>query len=164
MIPYLAQEKVETIMVFMRGNYIFVQPGMKCFEVSSNFTNYLELGIRGTTKYYLEAKIENDEFRISGTLLDGNSNELCRLKDNFIEVSKGCQKDMTQAGYRIRDKHGSLVFEIRIEQNAVCHLSGTIYGDNPGELIAKDREGGFVILKGPAILGKSGNAIGIKIG
>ena len=31
--------------VFMRGNYIFVEPGRKCFEVSSNFTNYLELGI-----------------------------------------------------------------------------------------------------------------------
>jgi len=46
--------------VFMRGNYIFVEPGRKCFEVSSNFTNYLELGIQGITKYYLEAKIEND--------------------------------------------------------------------------------------------------------
>ena len=36
--------------VFMRGNYIFVEPGRKCFEVSSNFTNYLELGIQGITK------------------------------------------------------------------------------------------------------------------
>ena len=51
--------------VFMRGNYIFVEPGRKCFEVSSNFTNYLELGIQGITKDYLEAKIENDYMKNS---------------------------------------------------------------------------------------------------
>jgi hypothetical protein len=148
--------------VFMRGNYIFVERGRKCFEVSSNFTNYLELGIRGITKYYLEAKIENDEFKISGILLNKNGEVLCRLKDNFIEASKDCNKEMTPYGYRIKDRYGNPVFEIHVENDLVCHLKGTIYGDSGG-IVAQDKEGEFIILKGPAIIGRSGNAIGIKL-
>lgn len=148
--------------VFMRGNYIFVEPGHKCFEVSSNFTNHLELGIQGITKYYLEAKIENDEFKISGTLLDKDGEILCRLKDNFIEASRGCNKEMTQYGYRIKDKDGKLVLEIQVENDLICHLKGTIYGES-GEIVAQDKKGEFIIFKGPAIIGKSGNAIGIKL-
>jgi len=148
--------------VFMRGNYIFVEPGRKCFEVSSNVTNYLELGIQGITKYYLEAKIENNEFKISGTLLNKNGELLCRLKDNFIQASKDCNKEMTSNGYRIKDRDGNLVFEIQVENDLICHLKGTIYGESK-EVVAQDREGEFIILKGPAIIGKSGNAIGIKL-
>ena len=148
--------------VFMKGNYIFVEPKQKCFEVSSNFTNYLELGIRGITKYYLEAKIENDEFKISGILLDKSGEVLCRLKDNFIDESKGCNKEMTKHGYRIKDKDGNLAFEIHVENDLICHLKGTIFGES-GEIVAQEREGEFIILKGPGIIGKSGNAIGIKI-
>jgi len=148
--------------VFMKGNYIFVEPGHKCFEVSSNFTNYLELGIQGITKYYLEAKIENDEFKISGILLDKNGELLCRLKDNFVEAPEYCSKEMTPDGYRIKDKDGNVVFEIHVENDLICHLRGTIYGDS-GEIVAQDKEGEFIILKGPAIIGKSGNAIGIKL-
>ena len=148
--------------VFMKGNYIFVEPKQKCFEVSSNFTNYLELGIRGITKYYLEAKIENDEFKISGILLDKSGEVLCRLKDNFIDESKGCNKEMTEHGYRIKNKDGNLAFEIHVENDLICHLKGTIFGES-GEIVAQEREGEFIILKGPGIIGKSGNAIGIKI-
>ena len=148
--------------VFMRGNYIFVQRGQKCFEVSSNFANYLELGIQGITKHYLEAKIEGDEFKISGTLLDKNGEVLCHLRDNFIEASRGCNKEMTPYGYRIRDKDGNLIFEIRVEKDLICHLKGIVFGDS-GEIVAQDKEGEFIILKGPAILGKSGSAIGIKL-
>lgn len=146
----------------MKGNYIFVQPGNKCFEVSSNFTNYLELGIRGITKYYLETKIEDEEFIISGILLDNNGEILCRLNDNFIESSEGCNKEMTQYGYRIKDNDGNIVFEIQVKNDFICHLRGIIYGES-GEIIAQDREGEFIILKGPAIIGKSGNSIGIKL-
>lgn len=148
--------------VFMKGNYIFVEPKQKCFEVSSNFTNYLELGIRGITKYYLEAKIGNDEFKISGILLDKSGEVLCRLKDNFIDESKGCNKEMTVHGYRIKNKDGNLAFEIHVENDLICHLKGTIFGES-GEIVAQEREGEFIILKGPGIIGKSGNAIGIKI-
>lgn len=149
--------------VFMKGNYIFVDPQHKRFEVSSNFTNYLELGVQGITKYYLEAKIQDDEFNISGTMLDKNGAVICRLIDNFIDASKPCNKEMTIYGYRIRDSGGNLVFEIQVENGLICHLKGTIYGDK-GEIIAQDREGEFIVVKGPAIIGKSGNAIGIKLG
>ena len=113
--------------VFMKGNYIFVGPGRKCFEVSSNFTNYLELGILGINKHYLEAKIENNEFKISGILLDKNWKVICSLKDNFIEASENCNNEMTPYGYRIKDKGGNLVFEIQVENDLICHLKGNIY-------------------------------------
>ena len=148
--------------VFMKGNYIFVERGRKCFEIASNFTNYLELGTQEITPYYLEARIEEEEFKVSGTLLDKNGEILCRLKDNFIEASKDCNKEMTQTGYRIRNKEGILIFEIHVENDLICRLKGTIYGAS-GEIVAQDREGEFIILKGPAILGKSGSSIGIKL-
>ena len=148
--------------IFMKGNYFFVSPGSKCFEVASNFTNYIELGIRGITKYYLEGKIEDYEFKIAGKFLDKNGKDLCHLKDNFVETSENCNKDMTRYGYRIRDKDGNLVFEIQVEKERICHLKGDIYGES-GEIIAQDRKEEFIILKGPAIIGKSGNAIGMKI-
>jgi hypothetical protein len=148
--------------IFMKGSFFFVEPGQKCFEISSNYTNYLEIGVQGTTRYYLEAKIENDEFRISGTLLDKAGGVLCRLENNFIETSEGCSKEMTKYGYRIRDNEGRQIFEIQTEKDLVCHLRGTIYGD-AGETVAQDREGSFVILRGPAIIGKSGNSVGIRL-
>lgn len=151
--------------VIMRGNYIFVEPGQKCFQISSNYTNYLELGIREITNYYLEAKIGEDEFKVSGILLDKNGEVSCLIKNNFIEPIKGkeCNKEMTQYGYRIKDKEGNLIFEIQVEKDIVCHLKGIIYGST-GEIIAEDRGDDFIILKAPAIIGKSGNAIGIKLG
>jgi hypothetical protein len=148
--------------IVMKGCYFFVQPGQKRFEISSNFANYLELGIQSITSYYLEAKIENDEFKISGTLLDRNGRVLCSLENNFIETSRGCSKEMTRYGYRIKNNEGDRIFEIRVEDN-VCHLEGTIYSDL-GEIIAQGKEGKFVILKGPAIIGKSNGSIGLKIG
>lgn len=69
---------------------------------------------------------------------------------------------MTSQGYRIKNKNGNTVFEIRAENDLVCHLKGTIYGKS-GEIIVQDKKGDFIILKGPAIIGKSGNAIGIKL-
>jgi len=162
MMTYSNEEEVLCRMpIVMIGSYFFVQPGQKCFEISSNFTNYLELGIQKITPYYLEAKIESDEHRISGTLLDRNGKTLCSLKDNFIETSKGCSKEMTRKGYRIKDREGNRIFEIRVEDN-ICHLEGTIYSDS-GETVAQDTDDKFVILKGPAIVGKGNGSIGLKI-
>ena len=64
--------------------------------------------------------------------------------------------------YDQRDRDGNLIFEIQVENDLICHVKGTIYGDS-GKTIAQDREGEFVILKGPAIIGKSDTAIGIKL-
>lgn len=149
--------------VVMGGNYIFVQPGEKCFEVSTNYTNYIELGVREVTPYYLEARVEENEFKISGTLLDKSGHLLCIIRDNFIEASGGCGKEMTTSGYRIKDVSANTVFEIQAEDDLVCHLKGTIFGEL-GEVVAKDEGGAFLIFKGPAIIGKSGMSIGIRIG
>jgi hypothetical protein len=146
----------------MKGNYIFVEQDKKCFKVSSNFTNYLELGIKGITKHYLEAKIEKDEFLISGILLDKKGDILCRLKDNFIEASNDYIKEMTRFGYRIKNQANDILFEIQANEN-ICSLKGKLYGES-GELIAEDKDDDFIVWKGPAIIGKSGNAIGIKLG
>ena len=148
--------------IIMRGCYFFVGPNNRRFQVSSNFTNYLELGINGITKYYLEAKIVNEEFLVVGTLLDKEGNTLCIMEDSFIKSSEKFIKEMTAHGYRILDENHNVIFEIQAMADLICHLKGTIYGDH-GEIIAKDMGEDFIILKGPAILGKSGNSIGMKI-
>jgi len=145
----------------MRGSYFFVRPGQKRFEISSNFTNYLEIGIQGVTEYYLEAKVENDEFKISGTLLNPSGQVLCNINQNFIETSLGCIKEMTPNGYRIKDNDKNQVFEIRVENN-ICHLKGAIYSES-GEIVAREQEDSFLIFRGPAIIGKSNGSIGIKL-
>ena len=147
--------------IVIRGSYFFVKPRQKRYEIASNFSNYIEIGERGITPYYLEAKIENDAFKISGTLLDATGEVLCTLENNFISTSRDCTKEMTKFGYRIKNKQGTRMFEIRAENN-VCHLEGAIYSSS-GEIIAQSKEGVFVILKGPAIIGKSNGRIGIRI-
>jgi len=147
--------------IVIRGSYFFVTPSQKRYEIASNFSNYIEIGERGITPYYIEAKIENDEFKISGTLLDADGEVLCTLKDNFISASKSCTKEMTKFGYRIKNSQGTKIFEIRAQDN-VCHLEGIIYSSS-GEIVAQSKDGLFVILKGPAIIGKSNGSIGMKI-
>ena len=148
--------------IVIRGSYFFVTPSQKRYEIASNFSNYIEIGELGITPYYLEAKIVNDEFKISGTLLDINGKILCTLKDNFISISVGCIKEMNQFGYRIKNIQGDRILEIRA-QNNICHLEGSIYSST-GEIVAQSKDGLFVILKGPAIIGKSNGSIGMKIG
>jgi len=147
--------------IVIRGSYFFVTPYQKRYEIASNFSNYIEIGERGITPYYLEAIIENNEFKISGTLLDATGEVLCTLENNFISTSRDCTKEMTQFGYRIKNKQGTRIFEIRAE-NIICHLEGVIYSSS-GEIIAQSKENVFVILKGPAIIGKSNGSIGFKI-
>src|SRR4030042_484306 len=159
---YELEEVVLKMPMFIKDSYFFVRPDQKRYEIASNYANYIELGIAGVTPYYLEAKIENDEFKISGVLLNATGEVLCQLKDNFVITSAECTKEMTIYGYRIKNSQGSKIFEIRVENN-VCHLEGTIYSIS-GEIAAVGKEGTFVIIKGPAIVGKLNNSIGLKIG
>src|SRR3990170_7024734 len=144
--------------MFIKNSYFFVKPNQKRYEIASNYANYIELGIAGVTPHYLEAKIEKDEFKISGTLLTASGEILCQLKDNFVKGALGCAKEMTVYGYRIKDSQGNKIFEIRVEDD-ICHLEGTIYS-NSGEIVAQGKGGTFVIIKGPAIIGKLNNSIG----
>ncbi len=148
--------------MFITGSYFFVRPDQKRYEISSNFANYLELGTKSITPYYLEARIENDEFKISGRLLGTIGEVLCELKDNFIQATTNCTKEMTAYGYRIKNAQQNMIFEIRVE-GQICHLQGIIYSSS-GEIIAKGNETTFVILKGPATIGKINNSVGLRIG
>ena len=145
----------------MTDNYIFVRPGEKAFRVASNFTNYLELGAQGITSYYLEAKVENDEFVINATLLDAQGRSSCRIVNNFPQNPE-CRKEMTPSGYRIVDDVGQPLLEIEA-QTSVCHLRGTIYNASGG-IVAQDEKDDFLVYHGPAILGKSSSgALGIVL-
>ena len=145
----------------MRGNYIFVRGGEKMFKVASNFTNYVELGVRGVTPYYLEARIEGDEFLVNATLLDRNGKIACQVANSFPEGAE-CRKDMTPQGYLIRDRSGDVLLGMEVS-GKVCLLRGTIYGAD-GDVVAQDRADDFLVFRGPAVLGKSGRACGIVLG
>jgi hypothetical protein len=144
----------------MSGNYIFVQRGRKAFKVASNFMNYLELGAQGLTGYYIEARVENDEFLINAILLSPRGEVCCSIVNNFPK-QPNCRKEMTPTGYRIVDGSDQLLFGIDVV-GSVCRLRGTIY-DGSGGIVAQDKGDDFLVFHGPAILGKSGNSLGIVL-
>lgn len=146
--------------VAIKNSYIFVEPGRKAFKVASNFTNYIELGIKEITEYYLEAKIENDSFVINAILLDSHGKSACRVVNNFPDRSN-CRKEMTRNGYLIFSPSGELILGIEV-QGAVCFLKGTIY-DSKGRIVATEKENDFLIFQGPAVIGKIGSSLGIVL-
>ena len=146
--------------VTLSGNYVFAQRGEKAFKVASNFTNYIELGAKGITHYYLEGKIEGDEFVINATLLDAQGKASCNIVNNF-PLGSDCTKDMTPNGYRIQSETGELILSIEVDDK-ICLLRGTIY-DSVGGIVAKYQDEDFLVFQGPAVLGKSGSARGIVL-
>lgn len=144
--------------VLMKDSYIFVQPGQKAFKIASNFTNYLEIGAKGITDFYLEAKVENDEFIFNAIIYDPKSKEYCRIINNFPEKSE-FRKEMTLYGYNIFSKTGELLFGIEAQEE-ICYLKGKIYSAN-GEVVAEGKDNDYLIYRGPATIGKLGNSRGI---
>jgi hypothetical protein len=151
--------------IFLRGNYIFTSPGQKAFLVSSNYVNYVELGRKGIADYYLEAKIENDEFVISGRLYDSHGNFICALRGNHLEeMQRKCKivYDEQGRGYKVIDDDQKVLMELYLRDENTCIIKGEIY-DNSGKLVAKGNGENFLIFKGPAVLGKKNGALGIVI-
>lgn len=146
--------------VVVTGNYIFVQPGQKCFRVASNFTNYLQLGVKRVTEYYLEGRIDAGEFLINATLLDATGRKACQVVNNFPSGS-GCRRQMTPNGYRILTASGELLLGIELNGH-ICSLKGSIY-DGSGGIVAKDQGDDFLMFRGPAVLGKSNGSLGIVL-
>ena len=149
--------------VVMRGNYFFVTPGQKCYKISSNFTNYFQIGIRNVTSYYLEAKIAENEFVVSGKLLNSDGKLACSIENNYVSETENVVKEMTSSGYRLKHKDGDVFFEITVTSENVCLLKGKVFDEN-GQVVAEDKNEDFLVYRGPAIVGKSGNTIGLKIG
>lgn len=144
----------------IRGSYLFVQPGQKALKVASNYTNYLELGINGITEYYLEAKVDNNDFLINAVLLDSQGKFSCKVVNNFPEKSE-CRREMTPLGYRILSATGELLLGIEAH-GELCSLKGTIY-DSRGAIVAQEKDDDFLIFHGPAVLGKLGTSLGIVL-
>lgn len=145
----------------IRGNWLFVRQGEPHYFVASNYTNYLELGSRGETEYYLEARIEGGEFLVDADLPYPDSNEVCRIRDNFPETD--CEKERTGDGYQILTPEEEPFFGIRRVRENRCLIRGTVY-DGEGEIVAEENGEDFLVHRGPAVLGKSGQARGIVIG
>lgn len=149
--------------IHMAGNYMFVRPDQKHFIVASNFTNYFEIGDKSSTQYYLEARVEDDEFLVNGRLYVPGCEDWCEIADN-LPTGGPCAKTVLQNGYRVEDSNGDLILEILVSQNGLqCNISGTVYDEN-GTVVADGGSNGFDIHHGPAVIGKSGSARGIVIG
>lgn len=146
--------------VVMKDNYIFVRPGQKCYRVASNFTNYLEVGVKGVTTYYLEARIADDQFLINASLLDSSGKKACEIVNSFPEGA-ACRREMTPHGYRIVSQSADLLLGIEAKDD-VCSLKGTIY-DGSGGTVAQDQDDDFLIYRGPAVLGRSNGSRGIVL-
>ena len=145
----------------MSGNYIFAGPNDRCYKVASNFTNYLELGLPDSGDYYLEARIDEGDFKINARLWDTASGEQILVKDNFPTGMRGVTRDDLPNGYLIKDSGGVLILGIAVEGNLV--RSGGAVRSKDGALIAEDKADDFLIHRGPAVLGKEGSARGIVI-
>lgn len=149
--------------IHMSGNYIFVGPGQKHYVVASNFTNYFEIGTRSVTAYYLEGRIENNEFIVNGRLFVPGCNDWCEIRNN-MPTGGLCTKIVTPHGYRIDDSSGNTILELSAPPNGLqCIVSGKIFDSN-GEIVAAGDSAGLNINRGPAVIGKSGNARGIVVG
>ena len=142
------------------GNYVFVRPGQKAFKIASNYTNYVKLGIKGVTPYYLEGKVESDEFVINALLLDRNGKAVCEIVNNFPQ-GQGCRRRITPQGYVVEDEQGNPLLEIKVVEN-LCLLKGTLYGPD-GEIVARDSNDDFLVYHGPLVLGKSGGSLGLVV-
>lgn len=147
--------------VVMKDNYIFVRPGEKAFKVASNYTNYLEVGQLGVTNYYIEARVEGEEFLINASFPEPYSEQLVEVVDNVPQSSELTRKILTN-GYRIEDPNGRLVLGLEVLEKDVCVIRGAVYDSN-GEIVAESRDDDFVIHHGPAVIGKSGEARGIVL-
>jgi hypothetical protein len=149
----------------MRGNYIFTGPGQKAFLASSNFVNYVELGKKGVTKYYLEAKIVGEEFVVSGILYNSKGTFLCKLINNHLEdMQRKCEMvfDKEMKGYKVLDENKEVIIELFLKDKNTCILRGSFY-DEKGNLLATGSGEDLLIFKGPAILGKSNGSLGIVL-
>jgi len=152
--------------VRLSNNYIFVKPGQKAFLAASNYVNYLELGRKGLNDHYLKAEIKDDEFVVSGKLYDEKGTALCTIRENNLEdMASKCKLNwLRNGGYEvIHEERGQLLkIATMPEQSNICILQGKFY-DSKGNLIAEGNDQDFVIYKGPAVLGKSGSALGIVL-
>jgi len=153
--------------IHMRGNYLFVSPGEPCFLVSSNYTNYLELGRPGTDDFFLVAYIQEKQHLIDAALFNSEGKPECRIAQNHIDTvfaGDWTVRPIIQGGFFVADSKANILAKVSlIENGEVCLIEGNFY-NRAREIVAKGDEKDFLIFKGPAVIGKSGLSRGIVIG
>ncbi|HXK34171.1 MAG TPA: hypothetical protein VNM91_09185 [Dehalococcoidia bacterium] len=148
----------------LRNNYFFVRPGQPALLVSSNFTNYLEIGNPTGPGFYLIAQVEDGEFVVSGRLFDSMGRRVCEIDRNHARTSEAVIEYLKPGGYEVRWRDGDLVFALQrsAENPHVGVLRGRFYNER-GELVAEGDESDFRLYRGPAIVGKSNGTYGLVI-
>lgn len=150
----------------MRNNYLFVNPGEPCFLVSSNYTNYLEIGSPGSQDFYLIASVQDGQHTIDASLFNEKGKFLCRVVRNHlqdIEEGEWKIKVRPDGGFAISNGNGSSLMSVLLDENGVCRITGKFF-DKKGTLVAEGDGSDLRIYRGPAVLGKSGAMRGIVIG
>src|SRR5438309_3761880 len=151
--------------IHMRGNYIFVAPGEPCFLVSSDYTNYLEIGRPGLDDFFLIAYIQEKHHFIDAALFGNNGKPVCRVARNHLdELFEGDWEVKTRVdgGFAVVNSDDRNLMNLRLLNGGICLIEGKFYNKS-GELVASGNDQDFLIFKGPAVIGKSGLAKGIVI-
>lgn len=145
----------------LRGNNFFVGPNDKKYKISSNYTNYVEIGDKEVTEYYLKGEIRNkEEFIINATLPDSESDSKYHIDDNFPR-EEYIEKVIQKNGFDILDSTGKLLIGIRVDGDT-CLLRGKVF-DGDGNVVAEQKGDDFVVHQGPLVLGKSGSSRGLVV-
>jgi len=151
--------------IHIRGSYFFVSPGEPSFLVSSNFTNYLELGRPGTDDFFLVAYIQEKQHLIDAALFNPEGKPQCRIVRNHIDTIYDGDwkvKTIVDGGFIVTNSRDNVLAKVALKGD-VCLIEGDFY-NRARELVAKGEGGDFLIFKGPAVIGKSGLSRGIVIG
>jgi hypothetical protein len=147
------------------GSYFFVKPGDRAFLVASNYTNYLELGRPLSKGFFLLARVEGKEFKVSARLFNAARQCLVELSDNRVVDPQGSRVEFRpRGGYDVFDAAGNPVLTLALTGDAghICVLRGRFFDEN-GELVAEGDGDDFRLYRGPAVIGRSGAARGIVI-
>jgi len=149
-------------MVFIENNYIFSSPEENSYFVSSNYTNYIELGYDGIDDYYLKATVLNNKYNLSINMYDENGEFLFEVKNNVLINGENCDVINYDRGIiEIIINNVTILNYSPIENNTMVIVCD-IYDKN-GDLIARGTDENFLIFKGPARIGKKDNEYGIII-
>jgi hypothetical protein len=142
------------------GTYLAVQPGEPAYKVASNFTNYVELGARGRTDYYLEARIDDGRFVVDAVLQDPSTGRAVNVEDN-VPTDSGVTRRDRPDGFDIVNGTGHVLLGLDID-GPVAHLRGRIT-TAAGEVVAEDDADDFLVHRGPMVLGRSDGAHGVML-
>lgn len=143
-----------------RRNLFNVQAGQPALEIATNLCDWLELGTREGTDYWLEGQIVNGgEFLFNGRLFIPNSgNAAGTVIDNFPKSAapQGWTKRPRADGngYELVSSDGTILFGYRVD-GRICHVTASIYAAD-GDIVAESTPSEFRVYRPPMKIGRGG--------